>query len=218
MKTEENQYKETIQSLREERMDWNFEEFTEKTKAETPQEKPKLIKSPRFFWLAACVILLLGVGMLIQFGNEKSTEKKDLLVRSQILKEKERFQQESSFAVNILADSAKVKKDSIFADSATALEPVRESDLLDQILPRRGRLRKETPPKYAAADPETKLKNRSPKNNNEYQSTFVIINGQRIENEQEAIDLTKYSFRILSENVSKTVAQTDVIQNFNNDY
>ena len=51
-----------------------------------------------------------------------------------------------------------------------------------------------------------------------YESSYVIINGQKIENEQEAIDLTKYSFRILSENVSKTVAQTEVLNSFTNDY
>ena len=48
-----------------------------------------------------------------------------------------------------------------------------------------------------------------------YESNYVIINGQKIENEQEAIDLAKYSLQILSENVSKTVAHTDVLPNFN---
>ena len=89
---------------------------------------------------------------------------------------------------------------------------------MDQILPKRGRIKKFTRERYAQV--ETPKKN-TPKNKietSDYESNYVIINGQKIENEQEAIDLTKYSFQILSENVSKTMAQTDALNSLTNDY
>lgn len=222
MNEEHDQYKETTRKLKQEKMDWDFEDFLEKTKTENPHREtphPRLGNNSRNFWLAASVVILLAVGFVLKFGNSSTAADKDLLVKTEIMKEKNRLQQESQFALNkVVADSAKVKSDSLAADSATALEPVRESDIMDQILPRRGRIRKETRPRFAANDKALKTETKNTKNDIDYQSTYVIINGQKIESEQEAIDLTKYSFRILSENVSKTVAQTDVLQNYNNDY
>src|SRR5690606_38481502 len=102
-------------------------------------------------------------------------------------------------------------------DSSRTVEQRPEVDIMEKILPRRGRIRKDLKPRFATISSEiSEHKNNTEKP--EYHSNYVIINGQKIENEQEAIDLTKYSFRILSENVSKTVAQTDVITTISDDY
>ncbi|WP_226063156.1 hypothetical protein [Kaistella polysaccharea] len=218
----EDKYTEITQELKEEKMNWDFEDFLEKTKQEEKiiplKPQPKGGYFPKTFWMAASVILLLSVGLFVKYGNTHSVSEKDTMVKNEILKEKDHFQQESNFAVNAINDSIEIKKDSIVSDSSRTVDQVKETDIMDQILPRRGRIRKETRPRYANMSMPEKKEIQEKTDQPKYESNYVIINGQKIENEQEAIDLTKYSFRILSENVSKTMAQTDVITTINNDY
>ena len=91
-------------------------------------------------------------------------------------------------------------------------------DVIEKILPKRGRIKRQARPQFVDNSTPEKSATGKTAQNPEYQSNYVIINGQKIENEQEAIDLTKYSFRILSENVSKTVASTEAVNSFINDY
>ena len=215
----QDKYKEITQELKEEKLNWDFEDFLEKTKRE--EKIIPLVKKtnggsfPKTFWMAASVILLVSIGIFFNYETENSVKEKDSFVKNEILKTKDSFQQESNLAINPISDTIKIQAEPKASDSTTRVEQ-KEVDIMDQILPKRGRIRRDSRPRYAENSAPKKVLPQ-PKSS-DYQSNYVIINGQRIENEQEAIDLTKYSFRILSENVSKTVAQTDVINSFNNDY
>ena len=215
----QDKYKEITQELKEEKMNWDFEDFLKKTE-ESEKTIPLVNKTkgdyfPKTFWMAASVILLLSIGIFFNYETKKSVKEQDNLVQNEILKQKNTFQQESQLAINLTNDSLKIKSDSIISDSTSTVDQ-NETDIMNQILPKRGRIRRESRPRYAKNS--TPAKTVSKNENSDYKSNYVIINGQKIESEQEAIDLTKYSFRILSENVSKTVAQTDVLNNFKNDY
>ena len=217
----QDKYKKITQDLKEEKMNWDFEDFLEKTKQEektiplTP--KPKGGSFPKTFWMAASVILLVSIGIFFNYENGNTVSENDQLVQNEIKKQKDSFRQESNLAVNAINDSLKIKSDSIISDSTRTVEQTAEPDIIEQIIPKRGRINRNSRQRYAenstSKDIE-KTNSKTPK----YESSYVIINGQKIENEQEAIDLTKYSFRILSENVSKTVAQTEVLNSFTNDY
>ena len=217
----QDKYKEITQDLKEEKMNWDFEDFLEKTKQEekiiplTP--KPKGGTFPKTFWMAASVILLLSVGIFFNYENENTISENDQLVQNEILKEKDNFQNEANLAINPISDTIKVKAEPKASDSTSSVEQ-KEVDIIEQIIPKRGRINRNARQRYAEVSTPKKLKEKEKIESSDYESSYVIINGQRIENEQEAIDLTKDSFRILSENVSKTMAQTDVINNFNNDY
>ena len=214
-------YKEIAQDLKKEKMQWDFEEFLEKAKEEekiipiNPQSKEGSF--PKTFWMAASVILLLSLGLFIKNRDVSSSVEKDTMVKNEILKEKNQFQNESNFAVNTINDSIEINKDSVISDSSRTVDQVLESDIMDQILPKRGRIRKSTKPRFAELSVSSKNESARVAEKPKYESNYVIINGHKIENEQEAIDLTKYSFRILSENVSKTLAQTDVMTSIDND-
>ncbi|MGA9213044.1 hypothetical protein [Kaistella sp.] len=214
-----DKYKEITQELKDEKINWDFEDFLEKTKQEEKiiplVPKTKGGSLPKTFWMAASVILLISIGIF--FNYENTIDKQNQLVQNEILKQKDSFQQESQLAVNTINDSLKIKSDSIVSDSTKVVEQINDADIMEQIIPKRGRINKNPRQRYAeVSSPKDKEKTitKTPK----YESTYVIINGQKIDNEQEAIDLTKYSFRILSKNVSKTMAQTEVIKSFNNDY
>lgn len=163
--------------------------------------------------MAASLVLLVSLAVFFKVFNKNQIEEQDLLSKNEILKQKNDFGKGNEIVAVHAADSLKTVQDSLVTDSVSVSN---DEEVMDKILPRRGRLKKPVRQFYVQNSEEKKSapeKSATP----EYQSNYVIINGQRIENEQEAIDLTKYSFRILSENVSKTVAQTEAIPTFINE-
>ena len=217
----QDKYKEITQEIKEEKMNWDFEDFLKKTKEEEKiiplVKKAKGAFFPKTFWMAASVVLLISLGIFYNYETKNTAKEKDRFVQNEILKTKDSLQQESSLAINPNSDTLKVKSDVKVSDSTSNVEK-KETDLIEQIVPKRGRINRNPRQRYATVSTPNKIEKKAKKQNSEYESNYVIINGQKIENEQEAIDLTKYSFRILSENVSKTVAQTEVINSFTTDY
>lgn len=218
----QDKYKEITQEIKEEKMNWDFEDFLQKTKQEEKViplvPKTKGGSMQKTFWMAASVILLVSIGIFFNYESGNTVSENDQLVQNEIKKQKDSFHQESNLAVNTISDTLKVKSDTLVRDSSGTVEQLSESTLMDQILPKRGRIKKELRPRYAEVKQKEIPTPTSPAKRPKYESSYVIINGQKIENEQEAIDLTKYSFRILSENVSKTVAQTDLFNDFKSEY
>lgn len=219
MKTNaDNQYDKIFNELKEEKMNWDFEDFL--AKAEEKEEiiplKPKSSGGSisKFYWMAASLVLLISVGAFFKFNETKSIEDQDVFVKNEILKHKNEFGNGNEIVANHINDSLNIVSDSLVSDSVSSRDA---ADMVEKILPKRGRIKRETRPQFVQNSPEKSAKKQEVKNN-DYNSNYVIINGQRIENEQEAIDLTKYSFRILSENVSKTVASAEAVNSFNNDY
>lgn len=211
----DKKYTEIFQELKEEKMNWDFEDFLAKTKEE---EKiiplhPKTNKTslPKMFWLAASIILLAALGIFINHEKKNTISEQDQMAKNEILKQKEDFMKANEVIAFQTNDSLNIVSDTLLSDSTSTHI---DADIVEKIIPKRGRIRRESRPQYVENAPEKSTKKEQ---NNDYNSNYVIINGQKIENEQEAIDLTKYSFRILSENVSKTVASTEAI-NLNNDY
>ena len=46
-----------------------------------------------------------------------------------------------------------------------------------------------------------------------YSADYVIVNGKKIYNEEEAIDITKEAFQLFASNVTKTINQAEPIKN-----
>ena len=212
----QDKYDEIFQNLKEEKMNWDFDDFLKKAegKAEEIHENDAPVipidtktkpSFPKWFWMAASVVLLLSVGLIFNYTHNSNVENQAQLVENQIKKQKDNFIEENSehteqVAVNLPNDSVSgAKKDSVFHET-----PVAEKDYLDEILPKRGRLKKERKPKYVynsskAAD------------STGYKDSYVIVNGKRIENVEEAINVTKYSFQIFANNVSEKLAKPTVV-------
>ena len=219
MKTNaDHKYDKIFNELKEEKMNWDFEDFL--AKAEEKEEIIPLNKKSsggtisKFYWMAASLVLLISAGVFFKFNQTKSIEDQDVFVKTEILKRKNDFGNGNEIVALQTNDSVKIVTDSLVSDSVSHKDA---ADMVEKILPKRGRIKRESRPQFVQNSPEKSAKKPAEKNT-DYNSNYVIINGQRIENEQEAIDLTKFSFRILSENVSKTVASTEAMNSFNNDY
>jgi len=216
----QDKYDEIFQNIKEEKMDWDFEDFLTKTEGkedevETRNDAPIIpIDSktkpsfPKWFWMAASLVLLLSVGFIFNYNNTSALEDQSKLVENQIKNQKNDFIEENSdhqeqVAVNNVNDSiAEAKKDSIFQGNQMA-----EKDVLDEILPKRGRLKKERKPKFVY----NSSYNKASKDSTGYKDSYVIVNGKRIENVEEAINVTKYSFQIFANNVSEKLAKPTVV-------
>lgn len=215
----QDKYDEALQQIREEKMDWDFEDFLKKAESnaneaqtdESPviplntQTKPSF---PKWFWMAAGLALLLSVGFIFTINNEGSVKDQAQLVENRIKQQKSGFVKENNelqeqVAFNHPSDSLEAaKKDSVFQGKTVA-----EKDYLEEILPKRGRMKKDRKPKYVSRTP----KNKSSENPAGYNDSYVIVNGKRIENVEEAINVTKYSFQILANNVNEQLAQPKVV-------
>ncbi|MBW8361905.1 MAG: hypothetical protein K0M56_06925 [Kaistella sp.] len=215
----QEKYSEIFRELKEEKMDWNFEDFlakAENTEIKSPEVSGKKGASfPKIFLMAASLVLLVSLGIVFKFFNGPTQTEQSLLVENEIRKQKNDFENSNIIAALQNEDSVTVASDSLVSDSAISGN---NEDVLDKILPKRGRLKKQVRPHFVQNSAPLKSAPVNSVSNSDYESDYVIINGQKIESEQEAIDLTKYSFRILSENMSKTVAQTDALNNLNMDY
>jgi len=213
----QDKYDEVFRNIKEEKMDWDFEDFLKKAEGNKPdaEENPviPITKAkpsfPKWFWMAACVVAVFGIGFLINQHSDINDQAQR--VENQIKQQKKDFiaennEHQGQVAVNHINDSiADAKKDSIFQENTLA-----EKDLLDDILPKRGRLKKEKRPKYA--DNATYKSDKSAsKDSTGYRDSYVIVNGKRIENVEEAINVTKYSFQILANNVSEKIVQPKVV-------
>ncbi|WP_312902801.1 hypothetical protein [Chryseobacterium taichungense] len=214
----QDKYNEIFQQLKEEKMDWDFEDFLKKAEDkdevqdnnETPiipidsKNRPSI---PKWFWMAASVVVLLSIGFIFNYNN-KNIEEQAQLVENQIKLQKNDFIEENSehqakVAVNQVSDSVSgTKKDSLFQENTMA-----EKDYLDEILPKRGRLKKERKPRFVYNSSYQKAS----KDSTGYKDSYVIVNGKRIENVEEAINVTKYSFQIFANNVSEKLVQPKVV-------
>ncbi|WP_288461630.1 hypothetical protein [uncultured Chryseobacterium sp.] len=212
----QDKYDEIFQNLKEEKMNWDFNDFLKKAegKEEDVQENDAPVipidtktkpSFPKWFWMAASVVLLLSVGLIFNYTHNSNVENQAQLVENQIKKQKDNFIEENSehteqVAVNLPNDSVSgAKKDSVFHET-----PVAEKDYLDEILPKRGRLKKERKPKYVYNSSKAS-------DSTGYKDSYVIVNGKRIENVEEAINVTKYSFQIFANNVSEKLAKPTVV-------
>ncbi|MHA6696491.1 hypothetical protein [Chryseobacterium sp. A301] len=210
-------YKDLLKDLKDDSLEWEFKDFIEE--AQSAPKKELVVGNSRkrnsrpYFLVAASVTLLvaLGVGYFMKSPSETKVQFADRQVKEAILSEKQSFELENQA-------QAKVEKKQ---ESHSTLDSIgknrqasnAEQEVLNTILPTRGRLKKHGKVRYVQNEPK-EVKTSEPKKSSsgvkeEYQDNYVIINGQKIENEAEAIDITKYSLRILSDKVSQTVAKAD---------
>ncbi|MGU3375498.1 hypothetical protein [Chryseobacterium sp. M5A1_1a] len=213
----QDKYNEVFQNIKEEKMDWSFEDFLQKAENTVPEEnitpiipleEPRKPSFPKWFWMAASVMLVFGIGLFLNNKSETDALDKEKLVKNEVLRQKSGFIQENNehkeqVAVNHTDSISGMKKDSIFQENQVA-----EKDVLDEILPKRGRLKKERKPRYAD---NSSFNNNKSKDSTGYKDSYVIVNGKKIENVEEAINVTKYSFQIFANNVSEKLAQPKAV-------
>ncbi|WP_347218405.1 hypothetical protein [Chryseobacterium sp.] len=213
----QDKYNEIFQDIKEDKMEWSFDDFLqqaenaepeENTMPVIPLEEKKKPSFPKWFWMAASVTLVFGIGFFLNNNSGAGVQDQERLVKNEVLKQKSDFIEENNnhkeqVVVNHTDSISGIKKDSLFQDN-----PIAERDVMDEILPKRGRLKKERNPRYTD---NSSFKNNKSKDSTGYENSYVIVNGKRIDNVEEAINVTKYSFQIFANNVSEKLVQPTVV-------
>lgn len=208
----QDKYNEVFQSLKEEKMNWDFEDFLKKAEGkedevssnETPvipiqTKKPSF---PKWFWMAASAVILFGLAFIFNYNQSNGLNDQAKLVENEIQKQKSDFINENrnhdvQVAVHTVDSVSGTKKDSIFIENLIA-----EKDVLDEILSKKSRIKKESKPRFVY----NSKANLSQQDSTGYKDSYVIVNGKRIENMEEAINVTKYSFQVVANNVNQALA------------
>lgn len=208
----QDKYTQVLKDLKEEKMNWNFEDFLQKAEsvdheAETipiTKVKPSF---PKWFWMAASVVIIFSIGLIFNYIQNAEVNNQSL-VENEIQKQKSDFinenhEHQTQVAVLNNDSISGAKKDSIFEENTLA-----ETDVLDKILSKRSRIKKETKPRYVQ---NSDIKNI--KDSTGYRGSYVIVNGKRIDNMEEAINVTKYSLQVVANNVNQAFEQPKVMDN-----
>lgn len=210
----QDKYTEVFKDLKEEKMNWDFEDFLQKAENSARDEadimpiskaKPSF---PKWFWMAASIVLLVSAGFIFNLDQNGNVEDQAQLVENEIQKQKSDFikenhEHQTQVAVLSSDSISGEKKDSIFQEVSLA-----EVDVLDKILSKKSRIKKETKPRYVN---NTGVQNI--KDSTGYRDSYVIVNGKRIDNVEEAINVTKYSFQVVANNMNQALAQPKVMDN-----
>lgn len=210
----QDKYTEVFKGLKEEKMNWDFEDFLQKAdnSAHDGADIIPVSKSnpsfPKWFWMAASIVLLFSVGLFFNYHQNEDVQNQAQLVANEIKKQKADFikenrEHETQVAVLNSDSISGEKRDSIFQEASLA-----EADVLDKILSKKSRIKKETKPRYVS---NTGVQ--SVKDSTGYKDSYVIVNGKRIENMEEAINVTKYSFQVVANNMSQALTQPKVMDN-----
>ena len=214
----QDKYEEVLQEMKKEKMNWDFDDFIQKTEQEVSEKQTPVFpiggtKKPRFpkiFWMAASIALIAGLVFGIQkLNSNEVVEAQNAIVQAKIKAQKDTILNESNMAYQDVQDSLQIRNQSVMRDSL-ANEVSNPDKVMNQITPQKGRIQKAKKERIAYESPSSKPS--AP----EYESNYVIVNGHKIRNEEEAINVTKYSFQVLSDNVKKTIASS-VVQERPND-
>lgn len=199
----QDKYDEIVKNLKSEKMDWDFEDFMQKTVDKTSEISTIKPKKYTLFWLAASLILIFGIGFF--FINDNKNNADDTFVKNEILKQKNDFAEANTFIEKeeIENDSVQAQKDSTKNEETPIYQS--EEKIMNKILSKKERLRIKLRPNYAV--------NEKKSSENNYQSDFVIINGKKIENEKEAVELTKIALNLFANNLNNTLQEAQPVEN-----
>ncbi|MBD8083694.1 hypothetical protein IC610_14835 [Chryseobacterium sp. GCR10] len=195
-------------------MNWDFEDFLQKAEgnAELATIIPIQNKKPSFpkwFWMAASAVIVLGLTLIFSL-NKNTVAEQENLVKNEVLKQKNEFvaenhEHENQVAVHYSDSVSGEKRDSVFVENTVA-----ENDVLDEILSKKARMKKQIKPKF--------VQNVVSEDSSGYRDSYVIVNGRKISSEKEAMDVTTFSLMKMGKEFRKTVASFNKDEGFTEEY
>lgn len=101
----QDKYDKVFQDIKEEKMDWSFEDFLQKAEGTEPEqsvtpiiplEEKKKPSFPKWFWMAASVMLVFGIGLFLNSRDSGADVlDQEKLVKDEVLRQKSSFIEEN---------------------------------------------------------------------------------------------------------------------------
>lgn len=203
----DNPYFSFLKEEKQEKLDISFEDFLKKT------EEPKIIPIPikktsyKMYWMAASLILLMGISAFWIFDQPQKIEtaiaKNQDVPKKEIVKPVvpvEKTVEENSAPKLVLANQESQKVDKATNDKVVK-ELVRKE--FERLM-----AQQET-----QSNKEEKQMQVPTESISDYNPNYVIINGKPIYDEGEAIAVTENAFNYFASNVTQTINHAESVQN-----
>lgn len=197
---------ESLQEEKTQKMNWDFEDFLVKTQEETavvPISKVEIQTSrtkTSWYWMVASFLAILGLGYFLL--NNDSTQKP---IPKEIVKNEK--------LPSMRNPTQTIEKPEVIHENVAQNTPTKiKAQYKHRISAKQTKmLAKNTKAKQQKTENEIVDQ---PMNiqDTEYESSFVMINGKKIENEEAAIHITQNAFKMFAGNVSAGVQQTEILK------
>ena len=190
----QDKYQEIFQEIKEEKMNWNFEDFLQKTEESSSDEKIVPINkggsNTKWFWMAASVVVIFGLGMFFKINFEKPQVQPKIVNNN--------VQHEVKPPISVVQNG-----DQVSLTRKINVEPAKKK-----------KSRYKNNAQYLAQN-STKNHHNSAKSddeNIEYNPNFVIINGKPVATEEDAIKYTKSAIDLLGGNINSTLENAEPVK------
>ena len=208
----DNPYFSFLKEEKQEKLDISFEEFLNKATKLNVEEEPKIValpiakkKSYTQYWMAASLVLLMGISGFWMFNNPDKiepqianhTEAPKPVETPKASPAKETSTQQPVLAQKNIQPEKKIDKKKPVVDN-------QESKV---------QLASHQPKKI-----EENLNQNKVNPDSDYNPNYVIINGKPIYNEQEAIAVTEDTFNYFASNVTQNINHAESAQNQSLDF
>ena len=197
----QDKYNEIFQEMKEEKMDWNFEDFLAKTE-EKPQDA-KIVplhkkSSKQWMYIAASLVLITGFGIILKNNFSENTNVKP----TEIAKKNAKKTIENHNIANDLS-IASSSDNSIQITRNVNTEPIK-----------RKKSKYKNTAQYLAQNSIKNHHNSATSNDEsiEYNPSFVIINGKPVATEDEAIKYTKNAIDMLGGNINTALEKAEPVK------
>lgn len=209
----DNPYFSFLKEEKQEKLDISFEDFLNISTKLNVTEEPKIIPMPikkssyKVYWMAASLVLLMGISALWMFNQPQDVE-------TVIVKNNEGPKKQNTTPVVPVEETI---------EQTSALKPVlanQESQKVDEIPNEKAMkdlVKKEFDKLMAQQESSTKNGDKQLQNPaqsiSDYNPNYVIINGKPIYDENQAIAVTENAFNYFASNVTETINHAESAQN-----
>lgn len=203
----ENPYFSFLKEEKQEKLDISFEDFLKKT------EEPKIIPIPikktsyKMYWMAASLILLMGISAFWIFDQPQKIE--TAIAKNQDVPKKEKI--EKVVPVDEMIEQTSTPKPVLANQETQKVDKTANDTVVKELV------RKEFERLMAQQETESNKEQKQiqvpTESISDYNPNYVIINGKPIYDEGEAIAVTENAFNYFASNVTQTINHAESAQN-----
>lgn len=198
----QDKYNEIFQELKEEKMDWNFDDFLAQTEKPLEAKIVSLKKKPSKQWiyLAASMAVIVGFGIVLKNNFSEKTNIEPTKIVQNTTTENTSIQN-----ITKIESTVKVTDNTMPITRTINTEPVK-----------RKKSKYKNTAQYLAKNHQSTYKNQKKVHIDdeivEYNPSFVIINGKPVATEDEAIKYTKNAIDMLGGNINTALEKAEPVK------
>lgn len=198
----QDKYNEIFQELKEEKMDWNFDDFLAQTEKPLEAKIVSLKKKPNKQWiyLAASMAVIVGFGIVLKNNFSEKTNIEPTKIVQNTSTENTSIQN-----ITKIESTVKVTDNTMPITRTINTEPVK-----------RKKSKYKNTAQYLAKNHQSTYKNQKKVHIDdeivEYNPSFVIINGKPVATEDEAIKYTKNAIDMLGGNINTALEKAEPVK------